>query len=117
MASTMDAASVQVAVRVRPMSERENKANTLPVTTASSDKNEITLIRGSGNRQQRQTYNFDAVFSDYSSQRDVFEKVRPMVDDVLCGYEGTVRCQRGRQALSVHRGHRAWQGLAQSIEG
>ena len=75
MAEAVDpnAASVQVAVRVRPMSERELKGNTLPVVTASSDKKEVTLIRGAGNRQQRQTYSFDAVFSDYSSQRVAHE--------------------------------------------
>ena len=85
-------ASVQVAVRVRPLNERELKHNTLPVVTASSEKKEVTLIRtGATNRQQRQTYSFDGVFSDYSTQRDVFEKVRPLVDDVLSGYEGTVR--------------------------
>ena len=101
MAEAVDpnAASVQVAVRVRPMSERELKGNTLPVVTASSDKKEVTLIRGAGNRQQRQTYSFDAVFSDYSSQRDVFQPVRPLVDDVLNGYEGTVRASGNRPPL------------------
>ena len=88
-----DSASIQVAVRVRPLNERELKHNTLPVLSASSEKNEVTLIKTTGGttaRQQRTVYNFDAVFSDYSTQRDVFEKVRPLVDDVLCGYEGTV---------------------------
>ena len=85
------AASVQVAVRVRPLNDREKKGNTLPVVNTSSDKKEVTLIRGAGNRQQRQTYSFDAVFSEFSTQRNVFETVRPLVDDVLAGYEATVR--------------------------
>ena len=83
--------SVQVAVRVRPMSERELKNNTTPVVTASGEKKEITLIRGAANRQQRQTYSFDAVYSDFSTQSDVFSKIRPLVEDVTAGFEGTVR--------------------------
>jgi kinesin family protein 11 len=83
-------ASVRVAVRVRPMSEREKAKDTLPVVTASTEKAEVTLIRGSSNRQQRQTYSFDQVHSSFSSQRDVFETTRPLVVDVLAGYEATV---------------------------
>ena len=83
--------SVRVCVRLRPFNEREMKNDTLPVVTASTDKNEVTLIRGSANRQQRQTYNFDSVFSTFSSQRDVFTTISPLVLDVLQGYEATVR--------------------------
>ena len=36
-----------------------------------------TLIRGSANRQQRQTYSFDSVFSTFSDQRDVFTTISP----------------------------------------
>ena len=96
-----DAASVRVAVRVRPMSERENSKDTLPVVTASTEKAEVTLIRGgSAGRQQRQTYNFDQVHSSFSSQRDVFESTRPLVMDVLSGYEATVRARHACTAES-----------------
>ena len=87
----MSDSSVRVCVRLRPFNEREMKNDTLPVVTASTDKNEVTLIRGSANRQQRQTYSVDSVFSTFSTQRDVFETIRPLVNEVLQGYEGTVR--------------------------
>ena len=61
MAAEEDVSSVKVAVRVRPMNDREKKGNTLPVVTAATDKKEVVLIRGAGNRQLRATYNFDAV--------------------------------------------------------
>ena len=84
-------ASVQVAVRLRPMNAKEQVGNTLPVVTANSSRREVTLVRGAGNRQQRQTYNFDGVFGSFSEQQHVFDTVRPLVDDVLQGYEATVR--------------------------
>eukprot|EP00965_Chrysotila_dentata_P247687 6207898-Pleurochrysis_carterae.AAC.1 len=84
--------SVQVAVRVRPMNDREMKSNTTPVVNASSEKGEVTLVRGmTGQRHVRQTYNFDSVFTSFSSQEEVFETVRPLVNEVMCGYEATVR--------------------------
>ena len=87
--------NVQVVCRVRPFNEREDKGNTLPVLTASSEKKEVTLIRGAGNRQQRMTFNFDAVYGSFSSQRDVFQSVGVLVNDVVNGYEATVRaCAR-----------------------
>ena len=79
-----------MAVRLRPFSERETIDLTQPVTTANETLNEVTLIRGAGNRQQRMTFNFDSVFSESSNQRDVFDAIRPLVNDVLAGYEGTV---------------------------
>ena len=84
-------ASVQVAVRLRPMNSKEEARDTLPVVTANSAKSEVTLIRGSAQRQQRQTYSFDSVFGSFSEQREVFDSVRPLVDDVMHGYEATVR--------------------------
>ncbi|EOD06671.1 hypothetical protein EMIHUDRAFT_249760, partial [Emiliania huxleyi CCMP1516] len=72
--------SVRVVVRVRPMNEKENKANTLPVT----------LIRGVGQRQIRQVYHFDSVYTSYSTQCEVFETVRPLVHEVMQGFEATV---------------------------
>ena len=92
MDATEQSTAVRVAVRVRPMNERENKGNTLPVVTASTDKNEVTLIRGAGNRQTRQTFSFDAVHSSFSTQVEVFDTVRPLIADVMGGFEATVCC-------------------------
>ena len=73
------------------MNQRETAAGTVPVVTALYDKKEVTLIRGSGNRQQRQTFHFDSVFTSFSTQREVFETVRPLVNEVMQGFEATVR--------------------------
>ena len=136
--------TVRVVVRVRPMNEKENKANTLPVVTGSTEKREasialrlslgrrnraaptktsavapittplgpsrpaaagrrrpatataasllpqVTLIRGVGQRQIRQVYHFDSVYASYSTQCEVFETVRPLVHEVMQGFEATV---------------------------
>jgi hypothetical protein len=83
--------SVQVVVRMRPLNERELKGNTLPVVTASSEKKEIVVIKGAGNRQQRTTYNFDNVLGTQSSQEDVFgQTIQPVISDVLGGFECTM---------------------------
>ena len=82
---------IQVVVRLRPMSQRELKGNTLPVVTASTDKKEVTVIKGTGARTLRNTYAFDNVFTSFSTQKEVFDStLAPVISDVLGGYESTV---------------------------
>ncbi len=82
---------IQVVVRLRPMSERELKGNTLPVVTASTEKKEVTVIKGSGARTLRSTFAFDDVFTSFSTQKEVFDQtLAPVIGDVLAGYESTV---------------------------
>jgi kinesin family protein 11 len=82
---------IQVVVRLRPMSQRELKGNTLPVVTASTDKKEVTVIKGTGARTLRNTYGFDNVFTSFSTQKEVFDStLAPVISDVLGGYESTV---------------------------
>lgn len=71
MASSDAGASVQVVVRLRPMNKKEQQGNTLPVVTASTEKKEVTVIKGAGARQQRTTYAFDNVFTSFSTQQEV----------------------------------------------
>ena len=79
---------IQVVVRLRPMSERELKGNTLPVVTASTEKKEVTVIKGSGARTLRSTFAFDDVFTSFSTQKEVFDQtLAPVIGDVLAGYE------------------------------
>jgi hypothetical protein len=66
-----ESTAVQVVVRLRPFSDKENKGNTLPVVTASTESKQVTVIKGAGNRQQRQTYAVDNVFSSFSTQKEV----------------------------------------------
>jgi hypothetical protein len=91
MSAEMESASVQVVVRMRPLNEREQKGNTLPVVTASTEKKEVVVIKGAGNRQQRTTYNFDNVLGSLSSQEEVFQQtIQPVIPDVLGGFECTM---------------------------
>ena len=83
--------SVQVVVRVRPLNEREKKHGTLPVVSASTSDKTVTVIKGTGSRQIKSSYKFDNVFTSFSTQEDVFEAtLRPIIRDVLMGYESTV---------------------------
>ena len=51
----------------------------------------IRALRTRPNRQQRQTFHFDSVFTSFSTQREVFETVRALVNEVMQGFEATVR--------------------------
>lgn len=72
------------------MSDREKTDGTVPVATASTEHREIVVARSLGGRQVRTAFNFDAVLGSFSSQEDVFNaSVKPLVDQVLNGYEAT----------------------------
>ena len=77
-------------VRLRPMSERELKGNTLPVVTASTEKKEVTVIKGSGAR--RCAAPSRSTTSSPPSRRRRRCSTRPgaVIGDVLAGYESTV---------------------------
>ena len=85
-----ESCSIEVAVRVRPMNAREEEQGVLPIINASEERKEVTIVRGSGNRQTRQTYTFDHVFTGYTTQSEVFDPMQPMIDSVMQGYEATV---------------------------
>ncbi len=83
--------TVKVAVRLRPMNTKEEAEGTLPVVHASSAEKTVTALKGIGKAQTRTTFNFDAVFSSYATQKEVFDStLKPIVTDVLQGYESTV---------------------------
>mmetsp|Transcript_34161 Transcript_34161/g.82231 ORF Transcript_34161/g.82231 Transcript_34161/m.82231 type:complete len:1318 (+) Transcript_34161:147-4100(+) len=83
--------SVQVVVRLRPLNSTEQKHATLPVVKASTRDRTVTVLKGSGKKQLKQTYKFDNVFTAFSTQGEVFEQtLQPVIKDVLNGYESTV---------------------------
>lgn len=82
---------VQVVVRLRPLNAKEKKEGTLPVVTCNSDRREVAVIKGVGNRAARSAFRFDGVFSLFTTQEEIFDQtLRPMIDDVMRGYESTV---------------------------
>ncbi|CAB9508005.1 Kinesin-like protein KIN [Seminavis robusta] len=83
--------AVQVVVRLRPLNERELKASTLPVVSASTNDKTVSVIRGTGSSQKRSQFAFDNVFTAFSTQEEVFETtLKPVIKDVLKGFESTV---------------------------
>lgn len=83
--------NVRVICRLRPMTEREKKAGTVPAASASTERKEVAVQRKTANgRQTRMTFKFDEVLSSYSSQEEVFNStLQPLVGQVLAGYEAT----------------------------
>ena len=62
------------------MNESEKKHGTLPVVTASTQDRTVTVIKGQGSRQVRSCFNFDRVFTAFSSQEEVFEEtLKPVI--------------------------------------
>lgn len=89
--SPRSTASVQVVVRLRPLNGREKKFETLPVVSASTADRTVTVIKGKGAHQARSSYGFDNVFTAFSSQEEVFDAtLKPIIRDVLMGFESTV---------------------------
>ena len=83
--------TVQVVVRVRPMSKMEEQSSTLPVVTTSAERREVAIVRGVGPRQSRTAFTFDDVFSPFATQAEVFQQtIKPMIGDVLGGFEATI---------------------------
>ena len=89
--ASSSSSSVQVIIRLRPLNEREKKYGTLPVVTASTLDKSVTAIKGKGKTKSKQTFQFDNVFTSFSTQEDIFEAtLQPIIRDVLNGYESTV---------------------------
>lgn len=75
---------MQVAVRCRPLTDREKAANRGAVVQCMPNSNEVTVLK-------RKTYAFDKVYGQYSTQKDVFRTtIKPVVDEALEGYNCTV---------------------------
>lgn len=90
-AASSGGAAIQVVVRLRPMNDSERKDGTLPVVTAKTAERSVTVIKGRGRKQLKSSYAFDDVFTAFSTQEEVFEAtVRPVIADVLKGFEATV---------------------------
>ncbi|OQR99117.1 kinesin [Thraustotheca clavata] len=75
--------SVRVAVRVRPLNERE-KASPRPSAVSVATKTHQVTVR-------KKTYTFDRVFGQYATQKDIFKGiVQSVVDEALAGYNCTI---------------------------
>ncbi|XP_055550536.1 kinesin-like protein KIF19 [Wyeomyia smithii] len=75
---------LMVAVRIRPLSD-SNEPNCIQVHSKR------TLLFDEGNRNKPKKYNYDYVFSESSTQEEVYKTTTaPLVQDVLNGYNAAV---------------------------
>ncbi|TMW56625.1 hypothetical protein Poli38472_006635 [Pythium oligandrum] len=80
----MSDTNVQVAVRCRPLNEREKNTGRPAIVQCRPNSNEIAVAK-------RRNYTFDKVYGQYSTQKDVFKStIKPVVDEALAGYNCTV---------------------------
>ncbi|KAL3919728.1 MAG: hypothetical protein SGILL_003608, partial [Bacillariaceae sp.] len=89
--AALSSSSVQVVVRLRPLNDREQQTNTLPVVACNTAEKSVTVLKGSGKHQVKTCYKFDNVFGSFSTQQDVFDStIGSILSDVLNGYESTI---------------------------
>eukprot|EP01137_Pigoraptor_chileana_P035052 Opistho-2@28502 len=84
--------SVKVVVRCRPLSANEVKQGCEQVVFMDTRKG-LVEVRGASTRvdDPPKTFTFDAVYDLNTKQQDIYnDSVRPIVDSVLSGYNGTV---------------------------
>ena len=83
--------SLKVAIRIRPDEEGEKcvEVNERDSSTVRVQKREKNTISGQ-TQVKEHSFTFDTVFGPDSRQEDVFEHVRPMIDDAINGYTSTV---------------------------
>lgn len=90
------AENVHVAVRCRPLTEKEIRKQFRVVVQVDEVHGEVRLVhklgRGTGqDKEDDRTYYFDSVFGIESRQADIFNiTARPIVDSVIEGYNGTI---------------------------
>lgn len=78
--------TVKVIARFRPQNKREIESGGEPIVSFSS---EDTCVLDS--KEAQGSFTFDRIFGMASRQSDVFDfSIRPTVDDILNGYNGTV---------------------------
>lgn len=100
--NSVDDSHVKVAVRCRPMSEKEINDGYQSIVELESDNRIVIhdvsespsdhLGTASGERKNySHVYDFDAVFGPDSTQKQIYDCVcRPIVESVLEGYNGTI---------------------------
>lgn len=96
--------NIKVVVRCRPFSRREKESKTARVVHVDASGKSITLTptspvhvqsRTDTSESERdessKTFTFDHVYSDESTQEEVYEVVaKPIVENILEGYNGTI---------------------------
>lgn len=84
MNSNPSECNIKVVCRFRPLNPSEEKSGSQEIVSFSPGSQESVNIRG-------KTYLFDRVFGPHATQAQVYEEAaKPIVKDVLSGYNGTI---------------------------
>ena len=101
--------TVKVVFRVRPLSRQEIADGRKVVTVANQQENcievcpPLTEAQDAYSEQQVKVFPFDSVFSDASTQKQIYDKcAAPVVQSVLEGYNGTIFCYGQTGAGKTH---------------
>lgn len=82
---------VKVAVRCRPMSEKEKDKGFGEIVTVVPERGEIVVQNQKDKREQERTFSFDMTFQPGCLQENVFKQAAlPIIESVLAGYNGTI---------------------------
>ncbi|CAJ0597612.1 unnamed protein product [Cylicocyclus nassatus] len=82
---------VKVVVRCRPISQQEINQGHKVAVRVSTEDNSVILEQLNGKEEPRRTFFFDAVFPPDCDQMRVYNvAARPIVENVLKGYNGTI---------------------------
>lgn len=87
-----DPECIQVVIRCRPLSDKEKANGNEKVVRMfeREDKGEVHVGR-EGDEEPPKVFTFDKIFSEDTEQESLFEKAaRPIVGNVLEGYNGTI---------------------------
>ena len=83
--------SVKVIVRCRPLNEKEREMNTRLVIETNSLLHQCSIQRSGDDTKSAKNFTFDGVYGISSSTEVIYsEIVRPIVNGVVEGYNGTV---------------------------
>ena len=83
--------SVKVIVRCRPLDEKEREMNTRFVIETNSLLHQCSIRKTADDAKSSKTFTFDGVYGMSSSTEKIYsEIVRPIVNGVIEGYNGTV---------------------------
>jgi kinesin family protein 3/17 len=100
--------AIKVVFRVRPLNSKEKQVGCGIATVAHEDKGVIEISSPDGGLDSTKTFTFDAVFSQKSSQRHIYDVcAAPVVQSVLEGFNGTVFCYGQTGAGKVSTGGNA----------
>lgn len=80
--------SVQVVVRCRPLSGKEQKEGSISVVNVFQNRGVIEIAHNQDTRNEnRKVFTYDAVYNSASTQKTVYDEVvRPLVSSVLEGF-------------------------------